>query len=177
MTLSMLNERGHIPRPLLPPFRGQIRNPKMKSPVMLRNLILTSWLSSNGTEATTKVFFIRWDPTIAVWAVTVYYGRVQKKNYSFMALDSSQFSVIFSTKYCMINFFALKIPPKGVVAGSPRKPVAPFLIFIETEMYQYQNQQYLCHKQKPWWNFWLLEARWSEQLPMLMELDPHWSKS
>ena len=74
-------------------------------------------------------------------------------------------------------FFALKIPPKGVVAGSPRKPVALFLIFIETEMYQYQNQQYLCHKQKPRWNFWLLEARWSEQLPMLMELDPHWSKS
>ena len=53
----ILSDEGHLPRPLLPPVRGQIRNPKMKSPVMLRNLILTSCLSSNGTEVTTKVIF------------------------------------------------------------------------------------------------------------------------
>ena len=149
----------------------------MKSPLMLRNLILTSWLSSNGTEATTKVFFIRWDPTIAVWAVTVYYGRVQKKTILLWHWIPHNFRSFSALNIVWLIFFALKIPPKGVVAGSPRMPVALFLIFIETEMYQYQNQQYLCHKQKPRWNFWLLEARWSEQLPMLMELDPHWSKS
>ena len=33
-----------------------------------------------------------------------------------MELDSSQFLVTFSTKYCMIkSIFALKIPPKGVL--------------------------------------------------------------
>ena len=29
----ILSDEGHLPRPLLPPFRDQIRNPKMKSPV------------------------------------------------------------------------------------------------------------------------------------------------
>jgi len=81
---------------------------------MLRNLILTSSLSSNGTEVAIKVLFARWDPTIAVCAVT---GKGAKKKsillWHWIPHHFQSFSALNIVR--LKSVFALKIPPKWVI--------------------------------------------------------------